>query len=182
MNKADRRRDGSESQKSRCVRSRCSPPSSACSARCSQRLVRSEMSARRRRHALQAIEQLRGPQHLDAWLRTLGDGLIGVSVSFPCGACSVWRHPSAWSTALKVMAFGQVPLVLCGVVSALAMTLGGSIGLSIGMMVLISGVLLEPVALGWVLIRIGSLPARQSVVMVLMILPLTSLCSRPLRA
>ena len=62
-------------------------PSSACSARCSQRLVRSEMSARRRRR-VQAIEQ-RGPQHLDAWLRTLGDGLIALSRLFPCGACSV---------------------------------------------------------------------------------------------
>ena len=68
------------------------------------------------------------------------------------------------------MAFGQVPLVLCGVVSALAMTLGGSIGLSIGMMVLISGVLWSLSLWVGFLIRIGSLPARQSVVMVLMIL------------
>lgn len=121
---------------------------------------------------VQAIEQLRGPQHLDAWLRTIGDGLIGVFFSFiPLwGLLGMARHPSAWSTALKVMAFGQVPLVLCGVVSALAMTLGGSIGLSIGMMVLISGVLWSLSLWVGFLIRIGSLPARQSVVMVLMIL------------
>ena len=121
---------------------------------------------------IKAIEQLRGPQHLDAWLRTIGDALIGIFFALiPLwGLLGLARHPQAWSTALKVVAFGQVPLVVCSALSAILMQFAGAIGLSVGIMLLVSGVLWSLTLWAGFLIRIGNLATRQATALVLMIL------------
>ena len=118
-----------------------------------------------------AIERMRGPEHPEAWLRTIADALVGIFFSLlPLwGLLGMARHPQAWSVALKVVAFGQAPLVVCSLVGALMMQVGGSIGLSVGIMMLVSGVLWSLSLWVGFLIRIGSLIPRQAVVMVLMV-------------
>ena len=119
-----------------------------------------------------AIERMRGPDHPEAWLRTLSDAFVGIFFSLlPLwGLLGMARHPQAWSVALKVVAFGQTPLVVCSLIGALMMQFAGSIGLSVGVMMLVSGVLWSLSLWVGLLIRIGSLIPRQAVVMVLMIL------------
>ena len=121
---------------------------------------------------IKAIEQLRGPQHLDAWLRTVGDGLIGIFFSLiPLwGLLGLARHPQAWGTSLKVIAFGQVPLIACSALSALLMLFAGNIGLSVGIMLLVSGVLWSLSLWVGFLVRIGNFATRQAIALVLMIL------------
>ena len=119
-----------------------------------------------------AIERMRGPEHPEAWLRTLADAVVGIFFALlPLwGLLGMARHPQAWSVALKVVAFGQAPLVVCSLIGALMVQIDGSIGLSIGVMMLVSGVLWSLSLWVGFLIRIGSLIPRQAVVMVLMIL------------
>jgi hypothetical protein len=121
---------------------------------------------------IKAVEQLRGPQHLDAWLRTIGDGVIGIFFALiPLwGLLGLARHPQAWGTALKVVAFGQVPLVVCSAASALLMQFAGPVGMSVGIMLLVSGVLWSLTLWAGFLIRIGNLATRQAAAIVLMIL------------
>lgn len=121
---------------------------------------------------IKAIEQLRGPQHLDAWLRTVGDAVIGIFFALiPLwGLLGLARHPQAWSTALRVVAFGQVPLVVCSAVAAVLMQFAGAIGLSVGIMLLVSGFLWSLALWAGFLIRIGNLATRQAATLVLMIL------------
>jgi hypothetical protein len=121
---------------------------------------------------VEAIERLRRPDQGQAWISIFGDGLIAIFITlFPLwGLLGLARHSQAWGLALRVIAFGQTPLVVCALVAAASMQIVGPIGLSIGIMMLVSG-LLWSLAL-WVgfLIRIGSLPPRQATLTVLMIL------------
>jgi hypothetical protein len=121
---------------------------------------------------VEAIERLRRPGQGQAWISIVGDGLIGIFLAlFPLwGLLGLARHSQAWGLALRVTAFGQSPLVACAVIAAASMQFAGPIGLSIGIMTLVSG-LLWSLAL-WVgfLVRIGSLAPRQAALTVLMIL------------
>ena len=138
-------------------------PSSACSTRCSQRSC-----SRCRREG--GASKRSSIARTNTWTPLATVTAIGVFLIHSLVGLARYGASSAPGQRRSGHGGWTGSLVLCGVIGALAMTLGGSIGLSIGMMVLISGVLWSLSLWVGFLIRIGSLPARQSVVMVLMIL------------
>jgi hypothetical protein len=121
---------------------------------------------------LGAIKRLRHPSDPAAWLSVLGDALIFLLMMLVplWGMLGLARHPGAFALALKVIAFGQVPMAISAVISALLMSFAGPIGLSLGLTLLISGFVWSMAASVGCLMRFGSLVPRQALMTVLVIL------------
>jgi hypothetical protein len=121
---------------------------------------------------LDAIERLRQPSDPEAWLSVLGDAMIFLLMMLVplWGMLGLARHADAFALALKVIAFGQVPMAVSAVISALLMSFAGTIGLSLGLTLLVSGFVWSMAASVGCLIRFGSLAQRQAVMTVLVIL------------
>ena len=70
---------------------------------------------------IKAVEQLRGPQHLDAWLRTIGDGVSNIFFAFDTTVGFAWlgvtrKHgvqPSKWSPSGRFLSSSVRRLVHC---------------------------------------------------------------------
>jgi hypothetical protein len=132
--------------------------------------LRAEGALARRRVA--AFARLPQPDDPYAWLATLRDGVMALLFSLiPLwGLLGLARHPRAWELALKVTAFAQPPLVVGSLLAALLMTVGAAFGLAIGLMALSGGALWSLSLAAGFLIRMGGMPPRQAILIVVIVI------------